>query len=269
MRSTRGVIPVAVLWVIGLLGASQLVPNWRISHLFAKGPPTIELSKAEAALATAKADAAKAQTELLAAQAKERAQTVEQVRYSQQMIAGVPAALKRAPVSPEVSLASQLAERASKGLSAAIGDLPADKQAEITAIVEDALSAKQAEVDQAKAALAAKDAELTATTAAKAQVEAQIPVLTAKAATATEKADAAQTVVAAKTAEVVAYADKAAAELHENGTLRATIWYWGIRLAIAYAVIFWVVPSLAQEFPALKPLVWLNQTLKSITTAHL
>ena len=267
----RGVIPVVVLYLLGALAASQCVPNFRLTHLFAKGPPTIELSKAETALATAKADAAKAQADLLAAQAKERAATVEQVRYSQEMIGGIPAALKRAPASPEVQLAAQLAERAQKGLSAAIGDLPADRQAEIMAIVEGALSAKQAEVDAANAKLAAKDAELQQTTAAKQAVEAQIPVLTAKATTAAAKADAAQTLVTAKTAEVVQYADKAAAELQENGSLRATIEKYGTRALIALAAYFllhYFIPILAQSYPGSKGLSWLANAIKNSTTAH-
>jgi len=267
----RGVISVVLLYVLGGLALTQAVPDWGVTHWFAKGPPTIELSKAETALATAKSDAAKAQADLLAAQAKERAATVDQVRYSQQMVAGIPVALKRLPASPEVQLAAQLAERAQKGLSAAIGDLPADRQAEIMAIVDGALSAKQAEVDAAKAALAAKDAQLVKVTAAKVEVEAQIPVLTSKATVAAAKADAAQTLVTAKTAEVVAFADKAAAELQENGSLRATIEKYLFRAGIAvllYLLIHGCLPALAQEFPQSNFISKLYRWTTSLTSAH-
>lgn len=269
----RGVIPVAIIYVLCGLGVITVaVPNFRPWNWFQKGPPTIELSKAETALATAKADAAKAQADLVAAQAKERAATVEQVRYSQQMIAGVPAALKRAPASPEVSLASQLAERAGKGLSAAIGDLPADRQAEILAIVEGALSAKQAEVDAAKAALASKDAELAATTAAKAQVEAQIPVLTAKAVNADSKAAAAESLVTAKTNEVAAWADKKAASDKEAGSLGALVKrleWWIVVAAMIYLFIHFAMPSLAAEFPACKALTVAYRGITSIASSHI
>ena len=52
--SQRGAIPVVVLWVLGALAASQLVPNWRISALFAKKPPTAALDLAQREAAQAK-----------------------------------------------------------------------------------------------------------------------------------------------------------------------------------------------------------------------
>ena len=46
---TRGAIPVIVLWVVGLFGASQVfVPNFRITNWFKKGPPTKELAADDA-----------------------------------------------------------------------------------------------------------------------------------------------------------------------------------------------------------------------------
>lgn len=221
LAKTRGVIPVIVLYVLGAAALTQLVPDWRLPNLFAKKPPTIELAKAEQALATAKADAAESEAKLKAAQAVEQAKIAALLGGSQQMLQGVNLALKRAPASPEVTLAMGLADRASLGLKSAIGDLPADRQAEILAIVDGALSAKQAEVDAANAKLAAKDAELKQVTADKLLIQAKIPQFEV----AVEKAKTAQTAaegtVAAKTAEIVTYAEKMAAKEKEAGSLAA------------------------------------------------
>ena len=139
------------------------------------------------------------------------------------------------------------------------------------AIVDGALSAKQAEVDAAKASLAQRDASLALLQTQKLAVEAQIPPLQAQAKAADTKAQAAQTVVTAKTAEVVAYANKAAEKESEAGSLGALLtkaaWIVGILLALLFLANF-ILPSLAAEFPAVSWLVKLNQTTKSITSAH-
>ena len=269
--TTRGIVQVWVLYVIGAAAATQLVPNWRISALFAKGPQTAQLRAAEEAAAKARGDAALAEAHYNAAIADFEAKKGDQLRYSQQMLAGVKPALLRAPPSPEVTLASSLADRASKGLSSAIGDLPADRQAEIMAIVEGALSAKQAEVEAANAKLAAKDAELKQTTAAKVAIEAQLPILKQNADSLYAKAETANQLVISKTAEVVAFADKAAAELKENGSLRTTIEKYGTRALIAVALYFalhFFLPCLAQSYPGSKALAWLASAVKNTTTAH-
>lgn len=218
---TRAFIWLPVLIAIGLLAASQAVPNFRLTSLFAKKPPTVDLAKAEAALDAAKADAEAKITALNVAKAAEQAKIAALLGGSQQMLAGVSLALKRAPASPEVTLAMGLADRASLGLKSAIGDLPSDRQAEIIAIVDGALSAKQAEVDAANAKLAAKDAELKVTTAAKVAIEAQIPVLAAQAEKAKAVQAATQATVDAKVSEVAAYADAAAKDKAEKGSLAA------------------------------------------------
>jgi hypothetical protein len=100
---------------------------------------------------------------------------VQQSQYSQQMVHGIPIALARAPQTPEVVFATGLAKRASTGLAAAIGELPPDKQSEIAFLVEQALSAKQAEVDAANwRRLPLKDKELAVTTAEKKVIEAKV-----------------------------------------------------------------------------------------------
>ncbi len=271
-NNCRGAIPIIVIYVLGALGATQLVPNWRVSHLFSKGAPTKELRAAQEAAAKAQAEAAEAKANYEKALSDQRTKTVQQSQYSQQMIHGIPIALSRAPQTPEVILASGLAKRASTGLAAAIGELPTERQAEIAFLVEQALSAKQAEVDAANAALAIKDKELAVTTAEKKVVEAKLPVLEEKAAAAEIKAVAAQGVVAVKTNEVAVYADKMAEKEKEAGSLGALVhkllWVIGIFSAL-YVLVHFIVPSLAQEFPAAQKLNSFNKAVKSVFSSHM
>jgi hypothetical protein len=269
--NSRGAVPIVIIYILGALGITQLVPNWRIGNLFSKGAPTKELRAAQDAAAKANADAAAAQSRYEAALLEQKTKTIQQSQYSQQMIHGIPIALARAPQTPEVVFATGLAKRASTGLAAAIGELPSDKQSEIAFLVEQALSAKQAEVDAANAALAAKDKELAVTTAEKKQVEAKIPVLEQQARAADTKAVAAEAVVVVKTNAVAVYADKVAEKEKEAGSLGALVhklfWVLGIA-AVAYAFAHFILPSLAQEFPAAQKLVTFNRAVKSIVSSH-
>ncbi|HWA07925.1 MAG TPA: hypothetical protein VG838_00510 [Opitutaceae bacterium] len=271
MKSQRGAIPVLVLYAVAALAATQLVPNWRLSNLFQKGPPTKELVAAQADLERAKAEAATAQAALAAATAERDSRMKQQVASGQQMVAGVQAALSRAPQGPEVKLAAGLAGRASLALSSAIGDLPADKQAEIQVIVEQALSSKQAEIDAANAALIKKDVELAQTTAARAAAEAKIPALEADRDAATARAAIAQASVTEKTGQIVKYAEAAARDKSENGSLGALVRKLGWVIVIAgllYLLAHFLLPSIAQEFPNVGALQTLNKTVKSLTSAH-
>jgi hypothetical protein len=56
-NNCRGAIPLVLIYVVGALGLTQLVPNWRVGNLFAKGPATKELRAAQEAAAKAKLDA--------------------------------------------------------------------------------------------------------------------------------------------------------------------------------------------------------------------
>jgi hypothetical protein len=269
-RRSGFVVPV-VVWIIAGLAATQVVPNWRPSHWFQKGPQTDELRKAQEAAAKAKADAEAAESRYNAALADQKAKALNASQYSQQMIAGVPVALARAPQTPEVVFASSLAKRAASGLSVAIGDLPQEKQQEISFIVEQALSAKQAEVDAAKAALAAKDKELSETKDAKIAVEAKLPVLEQQAKAAETKAIAADAQVVLKTNAVAAYAEKVAAKEQQVGSLGALVhrlFWWFVVLGIGYAVVHFALPSLAQEFPAVRILSSVNKMTKSVFSSH-
>ncbi len=270
-RNTRGAIPIIVLYIVGALGLTQLVPNFRPSHWFEKGPQTKALQAAQEAAAKAKADAEAAESRYAAALADQKAKAISASQYSQQMIAGVPVALARAPQTPEVVFASSLAKRAANGLSVAIGDLPQDKQQEITFIVEQALSAKQAEVDAAKSALALKDKELSDTKDAKIAIEAKLPVLEQQAKVADAKATAAEGQVVLKTNAVAAYAEKMAEKEKEAGSLGAfanKLVFWLVAIGIGYVVVHFALPSLAQEFPGVRLITYANKTAKSIFSSH-
>lgn len=270
-NNCRGAAPIVILYILGAAGLTQLVPNWRVSNIFAKGPATKELRAAQEAAAKANLEAAAAKSNYEKALLEQRTKTVQQSQYSQQMIHGVPLALARAPQTPEVIFASGLAKRASKGLAEALGELPIERQSEIAFLVDQALSAKQAEVDAAKAALAQKDAELAVTTAAKKVIEEKLPVLEGKATAAEIAAVAAAGVVAAKTTEVATYADKAAEKEREAGSLGTLVHrlFIGIGvIAALYLLVHFILPSLAQEFPAAQRLVSFNKAVKSVFSSH-
>ena len=273
MKRTAGFAPVVVLIVCAAIGGAALVPNWRPWNwaIFQPKVPVAALTQAQADLAKAQKEAAAREADLLAAQAKERAGLVDQVGYAHQMAAGASAALKKAPPSPEVILASGLLDRVNSSLSAAIGDLPPQRQAEILAIVDGALSAKQAEIDAAKASLASRDADLARVTTEREQVKAQIPALQLSLSTAQAQVASKQADVAVQTAKVVTFAEKLQATEKEAGSLSAqvgSLFRIAILVGLIYLLIHVVLPSLAQEFPALGWLTTLNKVTKSVTSAH-
>lgn len=257
-RRQRGEALTLVLVIVGLAAATQLVPNWRLSNLFKAPPPTKELQAAEAAAAQARADAAKARAALDQVEAAAQARQREQVAYAQQMVAGVPAALKDEPQTAGVVLATNLAERASLGLASAIGDLPRAKQAEILQIVQQALSGKQAEIEDARRQLAAKDAELKVVTKERIALEAKLPVIIRAKEEAEAKVETTAASAAEKAAEVAKMAEQLFNEKRAAGTLGASVRKLGYAVIIlaVLAVIGFVAWSWAQaglkraaEFP--------------------
>lgn len=272
MNRSRGAVQaVVLLYVVGAAALTQLVPNWRVTHLFQKGPQTKELAAAQAELAKVKQQAEEAQKKYDAALQAQKDATTEQVRYAQQFAAGIPPLLDNAPQTPEVKLANVFALRVNKGLAAAIGELPVAKQQEILSIIEDALSTKQEEVEKANRRIAELDAELAVTNRQKAVVEAQLPLLQKAKEAAEAKAEAKEALVVQKTAEVVQYANEAALEKKQNGSLGAAVerFVWGAGvLAALYALFHFILPSLAQEYPGISWLQHVNKTLKSLSSAH-
>lgn len=259
--------------LIVVAAAALLVPHFHLPAIFQKQPPTAKLTAAQDELAAAKAAQANAEA-LLAAAKKEAAQrTAAQLDYAQGMSAGAGLALARVKpeqVTPEIKLAADLTSRANAGLEAARGKLPPDQQAEMQKLIDEALSAVTAERDAYKAELAQKDAALAAETQARAKVEATIPALQAKEQVAEAAVTAKSAQVETATNEVKVWAQKKAESDAKAGGLEAWVSN-GIRLAIVagllYALVHFVLPSLAVEFPG-GFLATVNKWTKSIFSAH-
>jgi chromosome segregation ATPase len=230
------------------------------------------LSKADQDLAAARQAQAQAEASLAATQSRERDAELAQVRYAQEMSWGAQAALAQvATPPPEVVLAQQLVARAESGLDAAIGKLPAPDQAEMKALIGNALSSVQAQRDAALAALGAKDKELAATSSAKEALEKQVPVLQAQVATATATVQVKSAAVDEKQAEVVSWADKKAQSDAEAGSFKAyaiDLVRLLLVLGIIYGVVHFVLPSLAQEFTGSKFLSTLYRWAVSVFSSH-
>jgi prepilin-type N-terminal cleavage/methylation domain-containing protein len=242
MSFRRGFTGIEVLIVVAVLaiGGTQLVPNWRLSHLFAKKPPTAELTAAQIALREAQTKLAALEAERAEAARKASEQQMVQFRYSQQSFVGAENALARVPVAqqgPEVRLGVSMVRRGNLGLVAALGALPQAQADEIAKIMDNALSEVEAERDAAQRALADKDAELGIATQQRVKAEmerdavaAKIPPLEAK----TEKLAA---TVESKTAEVVKWSAEKVAEEKKSGSLAAFVeklmWVSGIFVALS------------------------------------
>ena len=277
LKSQRGVIdPLTItLIALGLLGATQFVPNWRVTNLFKRdqvAATSKALAQANADLAKAQADAKTAQDALETARKAELAKKDAQIRYAQQMAAGASESLTKASPEPPVKLALALLDRTNHGLAVAIGDLPADKQAEIIKIVSDSLSGVQARLDAANAALAVKDKELTVATVERDALKVQIPKLETQLATKDADVKQATAIAAQKQTALVSAAQKVQAEIKENGSLGALtdkLEWLLVFCGILYVVVHFALPSLAQEFPASRVLTWMNKAAKSISSSHL
>lgn len=286
MKKTRGESTVLILVVVA--AAAIVGGGFTLPAFLQKKPPVVKLEQTQADLAAAKAaqlaaEAArdKAQADLAKVRDEDQRKKGEQLGFAYQMAVGAGEAIGRIPVdhkTPASQLAGELIARSTVGLAAALGELPADKRIEIVRIVDQALSAKQAEIDAARAALARKDAELSFTIQERERLASEVPRLAAevthrelevkrKAAEVAEK-DIAVTRLAE---EVKRYATEAAAERARAGGLDAyagTIMRGLMLLAGLYVLANWILPSLAAEFPACRALSVINKTVKSITSSH-
>lgn len=273
--NSRGVAPVVVIVALAVGAIALLLPSWHLPAFLQKTPPTAQLQKSETDLLAARAAQAAAEAQLAQARAAEVARTTEQIRYAQSNAAGATTALAHVPpahLTPEVKLAADLIGRTNTGLAAAIGALPPDQREEMERLVTGALSAKQAEVDAARAALAEKDAQLQTTISEKSVLAAEIPQLQAAVQTKTAEVQVKAAEVQTRTQEVSAWAEKKAAADAKAGSLDA---YAGnlvriiIAIGILYVIAHFMLPSLAQEFPASRVLTWIDKTVKSVTSARL
>lgn len=267
----RGEVATVVLIILGLLGMSQFVPNFRVTNLFKKGPPTAELVAAQKKADEADKKVATLEQKVQQIEAENQAKKDTQITYSHQMVAGAMDANSHAPESTEKAIIDAFLQRADIALDSAIGKLDPALRTEVIGIVAQLRSGDQEKIKAANAMLAEKDKELSQATAARVQLEAEKTVTVNQRDSAMKEAAAVKELVAAKQAQVVSYADKAYAKEREAGSLGALVeklgWIVGI---IIFVIIFanWILPSLAQEFPGIGWLVALNKTIKSLTSAH-
>ena len=272
MNSRRAFVIPAVVWLLAALaGATQLIPDWRVTNIFKPKPPTAALVKAESDLAQAKKDAKAAQDALDLARKAENDRQMAQMRYAQQMALGAQESLSKAPPSPPVALAQSLLGRANPALVAAIGGLPAEQQTEIMAIVAQSLSGLTDELAKANATLAARDKELAVVTAERSTLQQQIPALESAVKTKDAIVVEQTGIVAKKTQEVLAFTDKLVQKEKEAGSLTGQVNNLGRILLLAgigYLIIHFLVPSVAQEFPQVKLLQGANRTLTSFFSSH-
>lgn len=275
-HTTKAFVIPAAVWLGSALvaGFMVLVPNarpWNLFHKDQVATASADLAKAQAETEKAKLEAKMATDALNSAQAALLAKKDSQIGYAQQMASGASESLKKATPEPAVTLAVALLDRTNTGLAAAIGQLPADKQAEIVKIVSDSLSGVQERLNDANARLVAKDKELSVATTERDAIKAQIPQLQAKLTEKDALVVSSTQIAAQKTELLVSAAEKAEAKVKESGSLLAqvnSLGRWLIIIGIAWLVKDLVLPSLAQEFPGAKAVVWLNKTVKSITSAH-
>ena len=245
--NTRGfIIPAYAIWLAAAALATQLVPNWRVTHLFPKGPDTKALAQAQADAEQAKHDAEVARQELLSAKAQKAKDVFDLTQGAQQMVSAIPTVLAAEPQTVGVKLATSLANRATDRLTAAIGNLPQGLQDEIRRIVADAKSEDAKKIADADAALKAKDVEVQSLAKDNAALGAKIPGLESTVKAKDEALSAKTALVAEKTASVATFAEKAYQKEKEAGSLSAlcgnlwtTVELMAALAAIGYGLFLW------------------------------
>jgi signal transduction histidine kinase len=272
----RAIVDPVTLVAIAAIGLAVGVfaGGWRPFQFLKKAPPTAQLTQLQADLAAAQAQAEAARRDHAAATAAERAKLEAQVRAAQQDAAGTQAALARVPAehrTAEVRLAGAMAQRVSLKLAAAIGALPADQQQAMIELIDQALSDKQAEVDEAMRRLAQRDAEFATLARERDTVRAMIPVLEQRVANAEQTAKATQSEVTQKTNEVKIWATaKDQAERQAGGFAAQIDRIWRIFLWIAggYLFLAYILPGLVKHLDA-GPLKTFLRDVSGYTTSGL
>ena len=251
-------VPVVIYVIAGLAaGGTLLLKPWKW-EAFQKNPPIKQVAALQTQLNASQAKVTTLQTQLDTARDQDKADLKAQVGYSEEMVHGARVTLQKAAMSPETALASNLLARADNGLTVAIGALPVSQQQEIEQIVNDELSAVQAQVDAANKQLAEKDAQLNQVTGQRDILSKQIPVLTTQLTTATSQRDANETQYQQKVGEVTTWVK---AKEKSDSITQAFIRTCGvfkdilILLAIGWVFCAFILPALGGTF---EPLVWLK-----------
>lgn len=257
MKASRGIVETALLYVLAGVFAGTVLGSWKPLSYFRKPPPTAQLTELQAKLDAQKAAADQAAKEAEAAKLAERAKLEAQIRAAQADNLGAVTALakvKPANQSPEVKLAARMAQRVSLKLATAIGNLPEAEREAMVELIDQALSDKQAEIDEANRKLAAMDADFKAVTGEREKLKAEIPKLTERAARAEETAKATELAVKQKTEEVKTWANKADAALRDSGSLMSSIKRAALMLGLGYVFLAFVLPAIVKAMDTGNPL---------------
>lgn len=255
----RGVIDPITLYLIAGLAAGIFVGTYRPFAGFKKGPPTAELIQAQAALTAAQQQAKDAIVAKDAASVQERAKLESQIRSAQGDVLGVVESIRRVPVShqtAETKLAGALAQRVDFKLGTAVGRLPEAERQVMLALIDQALSGKQVEIDEANRKLAERDAQFSIVTKERDEIKAQLPLLSKQAQEATQKAIAAQSQVTSLTSKVSEWANKTFAKDKENGSLGAALdkaLFWLLvtgGVIVAWLTCAWWLPKMLDFLPS-------------------
>ncbi|MFA6244124.1 MAG: hypothetical protein WC655_24485 [Candidatus Hydrogenedentales bacterium] len=254
MKSKRGVTDPVTLALVALiaLGAGVFGTTWKPLQFLKPKPPTEELTKLQGQLEAAQEAAAKAEKEKEAAVASERTKLEQEIRVAQSDNLGTVTALGK--VLPphrtaEVKLASSMARRVTLKLAAAIGELPKDQQQAMVALIEQALSDKQAEVDEAMRKLAQRDAEFAILAKERDAVAAKIPGLVAEVEKAKESVAKTEAKVTEKTNVIKEIAAKFDAKERERGSLGAAlnrVIFWICTVAGLWVFLAFILPAIVK-----------------------
>lgn len=254
-KCNRAFIDPLTLVFIGGVAAGVFLGNWDPTYkLLGKEPPTKAVAAAQAELAKATAEAQAREASLTAANQAERQALEKQVQSAQQDNVGTVEALKRVPAehaTAEVKLAAAMAQRVSLKLARAIGNLPADQQDAMILLIEQALSEKQAEVDEARRKLAERDAAFARLSDERDHLNAVvIPAIQQDKAEADAKAAALAEKVKEATGSLATWAkEKSAAEAKARGfqasfdkLIRMALW-----AGAAYVFIVFILPGIVKH----------------------
>ncbi len=269
MKNSSGFVLVPVIYYIvaGAAGLMLAVPNLNPFHerpAKAAAAQVDVLVKQQADLDTLRAELAHLNAEKKEADA--RAETArllaeqkrnEQMRQGQQYLEGARNAKNRIPATqrtPEVRITGDLIDRASLSLGLALGDLPADKQAEIVALVDSYVAGREADV---KAQLDAKDKLVRDAEDAKRIAEAQRADALAQAQTLQGKLATTEKIVTAKdgilheTQTLAQQLTRKAADVElEAGSFKT----WAnnvLRMIVIYFAFAWGLQLLSKAYPAI------------------
>lgn len=275
--NSRAIVDPLTLCLVGALalGIAIIGTTWKPLEVFRRKPPTQELTKLQLELTRTQAEAAQALKARDAAQAAERAKFEQEIRQVQADALGTTAALAKVPAvhrTAEVKLASNMAQRVSLKLAAAIGALPLEQQSAMISLIDQALSDKQSEVDEATRKLAAADAAFATLAAERDQIQAQIPTLIAQAAKAEETAQATQSLVSEKTNQVKMIADQLDAKSREAGSLGAaadSAMRWVVGVVAGWLFLAYVLPGLVKHLDGENPLKGFLRNVSGYATAPL